>query len=413
MCEGARIARRAHVLDLVLNVRRRTPVVLYGIATSPGTRTKRGGVESGAPCACKACSPQDDPPRNGCERQETVERTCARTDRMPNCSCSPSSLLPNLPQDALQGLPQIRRMVARSCHEVQGSGRPAPPQPPWASTSASSSAASASSSPPGSCSSPSALLAFVDRHCRSPPVRQPLDAPEGLDFFTTSAPPPRPLGLEERLLDVAEILAVHLQRHRLVADDLDAVEVVRVEHVPVARVAGEHRVRVRTSERRRTRTGATTSRPSSKSASGAIRSGSRFAYVYGSAFATNANAARPSPSPRARARSARRARRARARSRARSQVAGPPAVLARGPSRRRAGRPPASRPMPGREREAAAVDAAERDPARAVAARAPRRAGARRRPGRAAARARAAARSCRRRAGSRSARRPRARSGPR
>ncbi len=43
------------------------------------------------------------------------------------------------------------------------------------------------------------------------------------------------------MLDVAEILAVRVQRHRVVADDLDAVDVVCVEHVRVARMPEQHR----------------------------------------------------------------------------------------------------------------------------------------------------------------------------
>ena len=91
------------------------------------------------------------------------------------------------------------------------------------------------------------------------------------------------LGLEDRLLDVAEILAVDLERHRLVADDLDPVEVVRRRASSRSRgCPREQRIR-RAHERATaaTRTGATRSRPSSNSASGAIGSGSRFAYVYG------------------------------------------------------------------------------------------------------------------------------------
>src|SRR6476646_9012231 len=45
------------------------------------------------------------------------------------------------------------------------------------------------------------------------------------------------LGLEDRVLDVPEVLAVDLQRQRPVAGDLDPVEVVPVEQVTRARLA--------------------------------------------------------------------------------------------------------------------------------------------------------------------------------
>ena len=104
------------------------------------------------------------------------------------------------------------------------------------------------------------------------------------------------LRVEHGPLDVAEILAVRVQRHRPVALDLHPVEVVAVQ---VSRRFAPRPARIEsavgTSVRRRTRTGATTSRPSSNCASGASGSGSRFAYVYGLPFATSANAARPKP----------------------------------------------------------------------------------------------------------------------
>ena len=43
------------------------------------------------------------------------------------------------------------------------------------------------------------------------------------------------LGLDHDMLDVAEVLAVHLQRQRPVARDLDPVDVVRAQQVRAAR----------------------------------------------------------------------------------------------------------------------------------------------------------------------------------
>src|SRR5262249_33451804 len=40
------------------------------------------------------------------------------------------------------------------------------------------------------------------------------------------------LGFEDRVVDVAQVLAVDLERQRAVAHDLDAIGVVLVEHVP-------------------------------------------------------------------------------------------------------------------------------------------------------------------------------------
>src|SRR4051812_43715984 len=52
-----------------------------------------------------------------------------------------------------------------------------------------------------------------------------------------------PLGFEERLFDVAEVLAVGLERRRLIAADRDAVEVVRVQHRAFAHVTRKQRDR--------------------------------------------------------------------------------------------------------------------------------------------------------------------------
>src|SRR5581483_4291464 len=50
------------------------------------------------------------------------------------------------------------------------------------------------------------------------------------------------LGHEDGLLDVAEVLAVGVERRRPVADDLDAIEVVAVERVAAsAGMAGQDR----------------------------------------------------------------------------------------------------------------------------------------------------------------------------
>ena len=73
-----------------------------------------------------------------------------------------------------------------------------------------------------------------------------------------------------RFLDVADVLAVDLHRHRRVAADHDPVEVVADEHVagPAAaqRLGGEPRHGAR-----RTSIGATMSRPPSKEAPGTKR----------------------------------------------------------------------------------------------------------------------------------------------
>src|SRR5437870_5286077 len=53
----------------------------------------------------------------------------------------------------------------------------------------------------------------------------------------------RALRLEDSLLDVAEILAVDLERERTVAADLDPVEVVADEELRGARMPAQQRVR--------------------------------------------------------------------------------------------------------------------------------------------------------------------------
>ena len=123
--------------------------------------------------------------------------------------------------------------------------------------------------PPGRCAwlaSATTASSAVSAIPLSTSLREPLMA-ETLDKHGDRAA----LGLEDRVLDVAEILAVGLQRQRPVAGDLDPVEVVAVDArralgcpLPVTRWRSR-RGRVAAA----TRFGATRSRPSSKRASGA------------------------------------------------------------------------------------------------------------------------------------------------
>ncbi len=89
-----------------------------------------------------------------------------------------------------------------------------------------------------------------------------------------------PLGLEDGVLDVTEVLSVRVQREGDVTPNLDPVEVVPTEE-PVA-AARPLRTRAATTDgivAGATATGATKSSPRSKSAPRTIGSGSRPAYV--------------------------------------------------------------------------------------------------------------------------------------
>ena len=118
-----------------------------------------------------------------------------------------------------------------------------------------------------------------------------------------------PLGLEDGLLDVAEVLAVGLQRKRPVAGDLDPVEIVRRRgrrSRPPAPCRGARSRGVAGRRRGPTLAGATRSSPSSNRASGATCSG--HAACVGVRIGVRRRARTPlarGPAPRARARSGR------------------------------------------------------------------------------------------------------------
>jgi hypothetical protein len=87
-------------------------------------------------------------------------------------------------------------------------------------------------------------LSLINPHI-DPPLPSPRRAPAGIFFLFLSLCEHRhraELSLEKRLFDIAEILAVGMQRHRVVADDLDSIDVVRIQNAAVARVTSEHGV---------------------------------------------------------------------------------------------------------------------------------------------------------------------------
>ena len=90
--------------------------------------------------------------------------------------------------------------------------------------------------PPGRWAWLASATTAEQRGQRDPAQHEPASAAHGgtLDKHGNRAA----LGLEDRVLDVAEILAVGLQRQRPVAGDLDPVEVVAVEQLARARARG-------------------------------------------------------------------------------------------------------------------------------------------------------------------------------
>ena len=150
--------------------------------------------------------------------------------------------------------------------------------------------------PPGRCAwlaSATTASSAVSAIPLSTSLREPLMA-ETLDKHGDRAA----LGLEDRVLDVAEILAVDLQRQRPVAGDLDPVEVVAVDAASRARTrpAGDEVAKQARQGRRASPASVRTGRGRARSGPpGATWIGIGPAYVYGSVFATSANAARPSP----------------------------------------------------------------------------------------------------------------------
>jgi hypothetical protein len=174
------------------------------------------------------------------------------------------------------------------------------------------------------------------------------------------------LRLEDDPLPVAEVLAVGVKRHRMVADDIDPVEIVAKQDIAFSRVPSQE-PEGRSDERAAPdATGATTSSPSSKSASGTSCTAIPLAWVYGEPLATNANAARPSPTISSEgSRWPRLAASEPTTARAKAKFSGTPAVLAPShlvdPAHRFRVQPDA-----GGEGEAAPVDAPESDPPRAA-----------------------------------------------
>ena len=103
----------------------------------------------------------------------------------------------------------------------------------------------------------------------------------------------RPLGLEDGVLDVSEVLAVDVQRQRDVAADLDPVEVVLAEEPAIARRGRSGREPPPTAARRRDLDRRDEVEAVLELGLAHDRQRDGPAYVYGLPFATKAAAARP------------------------------------------------------------------------------------------------------------------------